>query len=92
LATFADRASFIFGAAALPAAQSSAVTASSSFISTDAYGTVVSSGGLVLVSSGGTAIAASIIGGKLEVRGGSTGSSAVTFATSAGGILQLTAR
>jgi autotransporter passenger strand-loop-strand repeat protein len=50
----------------------------------------VSRGGREIVASGGTANATTISGGTLEIMsGGSTGSSAVTFATSAGGILQL---
>lgn len=53
-------------------------------------GAHINSGGVEMVSSGGVASAAIISGGTLEVmRGGSTGSGAVTFATSAGGILQL---
>jgi autotransporter passenger strand-loop-strand repeat protein len=53
-------------------------------------GAHVDSGGLEVVSSGGAAVAATISGGRLEVaRGGSTGNAAITFATSAGGVLQL---
>jgi autotransporter passenger strand-loop-strand repeat protein len=52
--------------------------------------TLVSSGAIEIVAAGGIASATTISGGKLEVAtGGSTGSGAVTFATSGGGILQL---
>ena len=53
---------------------------------------LVNSGGREIVGPGGVASAATISGGTLEIDdGGSTGSGAVTFAASGGGILQLDA-
>jgi autotransporter passenger strand-loop-strand repeat protein len=55
-----------------------------------ASGTTLSRGGVETVSSGGVANGTLIDGGTLDIRsGGSTGTSATTFVTSAGGILQL---
>jgi autotransporter passenger strand-loop-strand repeat protein len=60
------------------------------FVSGTASGTQVDSGGNEHVLSGGVDIGAHIGGGTLEVAtGGSTGSGAVTFAVSGGGILLL---
>ncbi len=55
-----------------------------------ASSTQLGSGGLEYVMSGGAAVATMISGGVLEITsGGTTGPAAVTFALSAGGILQL---
>jgi autotransporter passenger strand-loop-strand repeat protein len=56
----------------------------------EADGTVVYGGGFQVVQQGGVASGTVIDGGELYIKsGGSTGSAAVTFATSAGGILRL---
>jgi hypothetical protein len=55
-----------------------------------AVATTLNSGSVAIAGAGGIASATTISGGKLEVAtGGSTGSGAVTFATSGGGVLQL---
>jgi autotransporter passenger strand-loop-strand repeat protein len=56
-----------------------------------ASGTLIGSGGCEYVASGGVAASSTISGGEIEIVSGGTTSGAVTFTTSAGGILRLDA-